>query len=133
METLLRRTTTRPAWQISLSVASRTGINVCGTGEEPPRAVLGYDGGMDIETPLATPGSQAAGPAASPDDAPRPSRSGCGCFSLLGGLVLVLVGIPMLVCPGPGLVTILAGFGMIGAGLGLRRRETVQSAQEETP
>jgi hypothetical protein len=51
-----------------------------------------------------------------------PAASGCGCISLAGGLVLVLIGIPMLVCPGPGLVTIVAGLGMIGAALGLRRQ-----------
>ncbi|MHB9004480.1 MAG: hypothetical protein ACYC6C_10530 [Coriobacteriia bacterium] len=51
-----------------------------------------------------------------------PAASGCGCISLGGGLVLVLIGIPMLVCPGPGLVTIMAGLGMIGAAQGLRRK-----------
>ncbi|MRR10912.1 hypothetical protein EG835_00100 [bacterium] len=51
-----------------------------------------------------------------------------GCFGVVGGIVLVLVGIPMLVCPGPGVVTILAGFGMIGAGLGLKRRDRSSDA-----
>lgn len=51
-----------------------------------------------------------------------PAASGCGCLGVPGGLVLVLIGIPMLVCPGPGLVTMMAGLGMIGAALGLRRK-----------
>lgn len=52
-----------------------------------------------------------------------------GCFAVVGGIVMVLAGIPMLVCPGPGLVTILAGFGMIGAGLGLKRRDKPTDAE----
>lgn len=59
-----------------------------------------------------------------------PAASGCGCISLAGGLVLVLIGIPMLVCPGPGLVTIMAGLGMIGAALGVRRKPGAPTAGE---
>jgi dipeptide/tripeptide permease len=33
------------------------------------------------------------------------------------GSILVLIGIPMLICPGSGLAVILAGLGMIGVGL----------------
>jgi hypothetical protein len=31
-----------------------------------------------------------------------------------------MAGIPMLICPGPGMVVITAGIGMIAVGLGLR-------------
>jgi hypothetical protein len=34
----------------------------------------------------------------------------------------VLFGIPMLICPGPGLATIAAGVAMIAASLGIRRK-----------
>ncbi len=53
-----------------------------------------------------------------PERAPRGSR---GCGSVVLGSILVLVGIPMLICPGPGMATILAGLGMIGVGLGLKK------------
>ncbi len=53
----------------------------------------------------------------------RPTR-GAGCAWLLGGVILVLAGVPMLVLPGPGLAAIFGGFWMIGRGLGIvpRRR-----------
>jgi hypothetical protein len=38
------------------------------------------------------------------------------------GVSLVLIGIPMLICPGPGAAVIAAGLGMIGASLGIRKR-----------
>ncbi|MBD3166874.1 hypothetical protein GF324_09765 [bacterium] len=38
-----------------------------------------------------------------------------------GGVVLILVGIPMLLLPGPGILAILAGAGMIWKGLSERR------------
>lgn len=41
--------------------------------------------------------------------------------SLALGIVLVLVGIPMLVCPGPGIGSILAGVGLIAYGITGRR------------
>jgi hypothetical protein len=47
---------------------------------------------------------------------------GVGCLSVGVGVVLVLVGIPMLVCPGPGIATIALGSGLILTGLGLRSR-----------
>lgn len=40
---------------------------------------------------------------------------------LVLGVILILVGIPMLVCPGPGAAVILTGAGMVAAGLGLSR------------
>ncbi|MDZ4178343.1 MAG: hypothetical protein U1E29_03790 [Coriobacteriia bacterium] len=44
-------------------------------------------------------------------------RHGCGCLALLGGVMLVLVGIPMLVLPGPGIAAIIGGFALIARGL----------------
>ncbi len=49
-------------------------------------------------------------------------RPGCGCLTVGIGVVLVLVGIPMLVCPGPGIATIALGSGLVLTGLGLRTR-----------
>lgn len=51
----------------------------------------------------------------------RTPRGSKGCGSVVLGSILVLVGIPMLICPGPGMATILAGLGMIGVGLGLKK------------
>jgi hypothetical protein len=51
---------------------------------------------------------------------PPPGRRGCASFAI--GALLVLVGIPMLVCPGPGMVTIASGLGMMGIGA-MRRRQ----------
>lgn len=45
-----------------------------------------------------------------------------GCVGLALGVLLVLIGIPMLVCPGPGMASILAGGAMIAASLGLTKR-----------
>jgi len=45
-----------------------------------------------------------------------------GCGSVFAGIALVLIGIPMLVCPGPGMASIAAGIGMIAVGLGANRR-----------
>ncbi|MDI6902060.1 MAG: PGPGW domain-containing protein [Anaerosomatales bacterium] len=53
--------------------------------------------------------------------APPESRSGCASF-VLGG-ILVLIGVPMLVCPGPGIATILAGLGLMGFGTARRVAE----------
>jgi hypothetical protein len=53
--------------------------------------------------------------------APPAPRARSGCLSVAAGLVLVCIGIPMLVCPGPGIAAIAAGLGMIG--FGIRRRE----------
>ncbi len=60
-----------------------------------------------------------AAPASTPEPSPPAVR---GCASALIGAVLVLVGIPMLICPGPGTATVMVGLGLIAAGLGLSRR-----------
>ncbi len=49
---------------------------------------------------------------------PAPDKR--GCFTVVLGIVVVLVGLPMLICPGPGMAVVTAGIGMIG--LGLKRR-----------
>jgi len=49
-------------------------------------------------------------------------KPGFGCLTAGIGVVLVLIGIPMLVCPGPGMAVIALGTGMVLAGLGLRSR-----------
>lgn len=59
-------------------------------------------------------------------DVPRLAPTGPaerkGCLPLILGVLLVLIGIPMLVCPGPGVAAIAAGLGMIGASLGIKKR-----------
>jgi hypothetical protein len=69
-----------------------------------------YERGME-STPSSTPTS------AAPVHVPKR-----GCGSVLAGIVLVLIGIPKLVCPGPGIASIAAGVGMIAIGLGISRR-----------
>ena len=69
-----------------------------------------YERGMESSpspTPTTTP----------PELVPKP-----GCGSVFAGIVLVLLGILMLVCPGPGVAFIAAGVGMIAIGLGISRR-----------
>lgn len=48
-------------------------------------------------------------------------RKGCSCLSVVGGVLLLLVGCPMLVLPGPGIAAMAAGAALIAAGLGFRR------------
>ena len=55
-----------------------------------------------------------------PAEPPAPYRRGCLAVAL--GIMLTLVGIPMLICPGPGMAVVTAGLGMVGVGLGLKRR-----------
>lgn len=66
-------------------------------------------------------------PVGRPDSLPVPSgrapRGSRGCGGVVLGSILVLVGIPMLICPGPGMAVILAGLGMIGVGLGLKKAD----------
>lgn len=45
-----------------------------------------------------------------------------GCLPVAVGAVLVLLGIPMLICPGPGIGSILLGVSLIAIGLGVRRK-----------
>ncbi len=40
-----------------------------------------------------------------------------GCFRVVLGIALVLMGIPMLICPGPGTAVVATGVGMIVLGL----------------
>lgn len=57
------------------------------------------------------------------DDAEQTvERPGLGCLTAGIGVVLVLLGIPMLVCPGPGMAVIALGSSLVLAGLGLRSR-----------
>lgn len=63
-------------------------------------------------------------PKADHDVAPtalQPGRGG-SCGSVVAGVALVLVGVPMLVCPGPGIAVITTGVAMIAVGLGIRGR-----------
>lgn len=55
------------------------------------------------------------------DTIPPPSwRERRGCLPVGAGVVLVLLGIPMLVCPGPGIASILLGVSLIAVGLGIK-------------
>ncbi|MDA3937659.1 MAG: hypothetical protein PF636_12560 [Actinomycetota bacterium] len=59
------------------------------------------------------------------DDPTYPTHMGSGppsggCLSIGAGIVLMLVGVPMLVCPGPGIATLVLGFGLVLRGLGVR-------------
>ncbi|MDP2183763.1 MAG: hypothetical protein Q8K99_14515 [Actinomycetota bacterium] len=51
----------------------------------------------------------------------REPRSGTkrkhGCGSIVLGLLLIAVGIPMLVLPGPGIAAILGGFALVWRGV----------------
>lgn len=68
-----------------------------------------------------TPATRASTPSAT-SAAPAPKPQGFrGCGSIVIGALLVLIGIPMLICPGPGMAAILSGLGMIGVGLGLKK------------
>lgn len=60
-----------------------------------------------------------------PTPAKEPGRAG-GCLKIALGMFLILVGIPMLVLPGPGLISIGAGVMLVLRGLGVRshREET---------
>ena len=40
--------------------------------------------------------------------------------AIIGGIILILIGIPMLVCPGPGIISIVTGISMVLAGTGLK-------------
>lgn len=60
-------------------------------------------------------------PASEPRTIPASWRSKPGCLPVGVGLVLVAVGIPMLVCPGPGIGSILLGVSLIAIGLGIKR------------
>lgn len=79
----------------------------------------GYDCGMGKTSsccPPPPPSQHAA-------NAPGPRRRGCGCLSVIAGVLLVLLGIPMLLLPGPGIAAILGGLLLIARGLGAGRKE----------
>lgn len=74
------------------------------------------------EMPAPLPASDVTTPSPVLPAASTPkSRGSRGCGSVILGTLLVLVGIPMLICPGPGVAVILAGLGMIGVGLGVKK------------
>lgn len=52
-----------------------------------------------------------------PVRAEPPASDKRGCFTVVLGIVLALVGIPMLICPGPGMAVVATGVGMIVLGL----------------
>ena len=73
-------------------------------------------------TPVSLSASDVIAPSSVPPAAAAPAPRGSrGCGSVVMGTLLVLVGIPMLICPGPGVAVILAGLGMIGVGLGIKK------------
>jgi len=43
-----------------------------------------------------------------------------GCLAVGIGIVFILIGIPMSVCPGPGIATMALGLGFLLRGLGVR-------------
>lgn len=43
-------------------------------------------------------------------------------ISLVLGLIIILIGIPMLICPGPGLLVITIGAGMVLAAFGMGKK-----------
>jgi len=56
---------------------------------------------------------------------PPPAGFGCGrAITLFVGIALIALGIPMLVCPGPGLLSIGAGAAMVLGALGIKRTQT---------
>lgn len=65
-----------------------------------------------------TPGPDVSAP---PHLSGPPARGSRGCGGIVLGSLMVLIGIPMLICPGPGVAVILAGLGMIGVGLGIKK------------
>ena len=52
-------------------------------------------------------------------------RRASGCLMVVAGLIIAAVGVPLLVLPGPGLMAIALGVGIMGGGLSrLRGRES---------
>jgi hypothetical protein len=68
----------------------------------------------ELDSTMVAPAAPTGEIPAAPERTPRDSR---GCGGVVLGSILVLIGIPMLICPGSGLAVILAGLGMIGVGL----------------
>jgi hypothetical protein len=57
-----------------------------------------------------------------PETADEPGRRSCLVVGL--GVALVILGVPMLALPGPGILTIAAGVGLIAMGRGKKRDES---------
>ena len=47
---------------------------------------------------------------------------------IVGGTLLAIVGVPLLILPGPGLALILLGVGLVGEGFGLNMRALIKRA-----
>ncbi|MGV8084454.1 MAG: hypothetical protein AB2L09_12615 [Coriobacteriia bacterium] len=59
-------------------------------------------------------------------------QSGCGsCLLVIGGIAAMLVGVPLLILPGPGIGMIALGLGMITAGLGLGPRRKGGNSEDQ--
>ena len=50
---------------------------------------------------------------------------------VVGGLVLAVIGVPLLILPGSGMVLILIGVGLVGQGLGIDVRGCLQRAAQK--
>lgn len=50
---------------------------------------------------------------------------------VVGGLVLAVIGVPLLILPGSGMVLILMGVGLVGQGLGIDMRGWLQRAAQK--
>lgn len=88
--------------------SSATGYDagsVAGANSAAPLVVMGRSEVADTEQPK------------------NPERRGCVGIALGAGMVLI--GIPMLVCPGPGLAMIAGGLAMIAGTLGLKPNRRV--------
>ncbi|MBN2839520.1 MAG: hypothetical protein JXP37_00995 [Coriobacteriia bacterium] len=74
------------------------------------------------DTPVPQSGAEVpVAPIAASEPQVQKTRGSRGCGGIVIGVLLVLIGIPMLICPGPGMAVILSGLGMIGVGLGLKK------------
>lgn len=69
------------------------------------------------------PRTPSSGSGSLPPQRPPAGKRRGSCLWLVLGTVLVLLGIPMLVLPGPGIAAILGGLAMIVKGLGVRGRD----------
>ena len=50
---------------------------------------------------------------------------------VVGGLVLAVIGVPLLILPGSGMVLILIGIGLVGQGLGIDVRGWLQRTAQK--
>jgi hypothetical protein len=80
------------------------------------------------------PAEQRGAPRTEPSDddgLPDPERR--SVLVVGAGVVLVILGIPMLALPGPGLLTIAAGAGLVAVGLGRRKGASDEPGEAESP